>query len=61
MAAQGSHQSSGEVRCDCGSLMARMTERGIELKCRRCKRVVLVATDRVRRDWEAVPLHRENR
>jgi hypothetical protein len=40
--------------------MARVTEHGIELKCRRCKRVVLVATDQVRHDWVAVPVHQEN-
>lgn len=31
-----------DVRCDCGSLMARLTKAGIELKCRRCKRIVVV-------------------
>ncbi len=61
MAEQSFHQSSDEVRCHCGSLMARVTEHGIELKCRRCKRVVLVATDHVSRDWVAVSLHREGR
>ena len=61
MAAQNTHRNSDEVRCDCGSLMARVTERGIELKCRRCKRVVLVATGEARREWVAVPLHRESR
>jgi hypothetical protein len=38
--------------------MARVTDHGIELKCRRCKRVVLVATDQVSREWVAVSLHR---
>jgi hypothetical protein len=41
--------------------MARVTDHGIELKCRRCKRVVLVASGQVSRDWVAVPLHREDR
>jgi phage FluMu protein Com len=31
------------VRCHCGSLMARVTARGIELKCRRCKRLITVS------------------
>jgi hypothetical protein len=31
-----------DVRCSCGNLLARRTARGIEIKCRRCKRVVLV-------------------
>jgi hypothetical protein len=31
-----------ELRCDCGSLLARRVEGGVELKCRRCKRTVVV-------------------
>ncbi len=31
-----------DVRCACGSLIARLTPEGVELKCRRCKRVVVV-------------------
>lgn len=31
-----------DCRCLCGSLVARMADDGIELKCRRCKRVLLV-------------------
>jgi len=31
-----------EVRCGCGRLMARLTPAGIELKCGRCKRIVVV-------------------
>jgi hypothetical protein len=29
---------SGEVRCGCGSLLARVVADSVELKCRRCKR-----------------------
>ncbi len=32
----------GELRCDCGSLVARVTEAGVELKCRRCKRIKII-------------------
>jgi phage FluMu protein Com len=32
----------GERRCVCGSLLARLCESGLELKCRRCKRVVII-------------------
>jgi hypothetical protein len=28
----------GEVRCGCGSLLARVVAGSVELKCRRCKR-----------------------
>lgn len=34
-----------EIRCECGSLLARWTPTGLELKCRRCKRRVLVPFD----------------
>ncbi len=34
--------ASAEHRCVCGSLLARLRPEGVELKCRRCKRVVLV-------------------
>jgi transposase len=33
---------SCECRCSCGSLLARLVEDGVELKCRRCKRTVVV-------------------
>jgi phage FluMu protein Com len=61
MAEPNSRRNRAEVRCHCGSLMARVTDHGIELKCRRCKRVVLVATDQGRREWVTVPLHWEDR
>jgi hypothetical protein len=35
--------AGGDCRCECGSLLARVVDAGIELKCRRCKRVLLVA------------------
>jgi phage FluMu protein Com len=31
-----------DSRCECGNLLARLTPRGVEVKCRRCKRVVLL-------------------
>jgi hypothetical protein len=31
-----------DFRCLCGSLLARLTEVGVEIKCRRCKRTVVV-------------------
>jgi phage FluMu protein Com len=30
------------LRCLCGSLLARLVPEGVELKCRRCKRQVIV-------------------
>ena len=34
---------AGDARCLCGSLVARWAEGGIELKCRRCRRMVLLS------------------
>ena len=31
-----------ELRCACGSLMGRLVSGGLELKCRRCKRALIV-------------------
>ena len=31
-----------DARCHCGNLLARITSRGVEIKCRRCKRVHVV-------------------
>ena len=31
-----------DLRCDCGNLLARVVEGGVELKCRRCKRTVVL-------------------
>ena len=35
-------QPTGDCRCLCGSLLARVVAGGVELKCRRCKRTVVV-------------------
>ena len=32
-----------DCRCVCGSLVARLVDGGVELKCRRCKRIHVVA------------------
>lgn len=42
---RGERRAAGngrESRCACGSLLARLTSEGVELKCRRCKRLVIV-------------------
>ena len=31
-----------DLRCACGSLLARRVADGVELKCRRCKRTVVI-------------------
>ncbi len=34
--------SCQDLRCGCGSLLARRVEQGVELKCRRCKRTLVL-------------------
>ncbi len=34
--------SGDDCRCLCGSLLARLVEGAVELKCRRCKRTLLL-------------------
>jgi len=31
-----------ETRCECGQLIAKVRGRAIELKCKRCKRIVVI-------------------
>ncbi len=38
-------KQSTSLRCCCGSLLARVVKDGVELKCRRCKRHVIVPLD----------------
>jgi phage FluMu protein Com len=40
----GKKESPGpsEARCECGQLVAKLGVRGIELKCKRCKRLVSI-------------------
>jgi phage FluMu protein Com len=35
--------SPAQRRCHCGNLLAKIVTSGIELKCRRCKRVEVIA------------------
>lgn len=34
--------SQAEARCHCGQLMAILRKDGVELKCKRCKRITLI-------------------
>jgi phage FluMu protein Com len=34
--------STLETRCECGQLIAKVCGQGLELKCKRCKRIVLI-------------------
>ena len=38
-----SHSANcGETRCKCGQLIAKVRGQGLELKCKRCKRIVVI-------------------
>lgn len=32
----------GATRCECGQLIAKVRDQGLELKCKRCKRLVVI-------------------
>lgn len=34
--------SPHETRCECGQLIAKVLGNGLELKCKRCKRIVII-------------------
>lgn len=50
--------SHDETRCTCGRLLARLTDAGIELKCPRCRSVVVIGWSAVR-DERSSPGARE--
>lgn len=45
---------SREIRCHCGSLVARITDGKVEIKCRRCQRIGLIDMTKARAEGEAV-------
>jgi phage FluMu protein Com len=38
---------SEDYRCLCGSLMAKITPLGVEIKCRKCKRIQVIPNSQV--------------
>jgi phage FluMu protein Com len=40
--------NSEDVRCNCGQLVARWVDGDIEIKCKRCRRLVRIAVPRSR-------------
>lgn len=46
--------SAEQCRCECGNLLAKFVPEGIELKCRRCKRIVLLRFAEIQ-GWERAP------
>ncbi len=44
-ATEGAGCGCADLRCECGNLVARLTREGVEIKCRRCKRLVVIVVD----------------
>lgn len=42
IAAMDGSIESEEARCHCGHLVAKLRKAGVELKCKRCKRILLI-------------------
>lgn len=41
---------TGAARCECGQLIAKVREQGLEVKCKRCKRIVLIPFPSIKGD-----------
>jgi phage FluMu protein Com len=35
------------LRCHCGNLLARLVPGGVEIKCRRCKRTIVIPLEKI--------------
>ena len=46
--------SAPDLRCACSNLLARIVAEGIELRCRRCRRYVVVTVPRDAREGAAL-------
>jgi phage FluMu protein Com len=46
-----------EARCECGQLVAKLRPDGVELKCKRCKRIVLIPFSTEERDESYRSVH----
>ena len=49
----GRSADCGETRCECGQLIAKVRGEGLELKCKRCKRIVVIPLSSIK-GWSAV-------
>lgn len=43
-----------ETRCECGQLIAKVRGQGLELKCKRCKRIVVIPFSSIE-GWDTQP------
>jgi len=42
-----------ETRCECGQLIAKVSGEGLELKCKRCKRLIVIPFSSIK-GWNTV-------
>ena len=45
----GKQLKPAEARCECGQLIAKIRGDNLELKCKRCKRIVSISYDRLKK------------
>ncbi len=50
-------KGNSELRCECGSLLARLVKDRLEIKCRRCKRVMVIPIAAAKKVMEITELH----
>lgn len=50
-----SEASNTDRRCECGKLLAKVTRTGLELKCSRCRRVVVIPWQEVGSEGDPQP------
>lgn len=50
----GKPSTARDLRCECGSLVAKLSAAGIELKCRRCKRLAIIPFERFNNEGHTV-------
>ena len=45
---------SEEKRCDCGKLLFKLTTRGLEIKCNRCRQIYCVPMERLTKEFQNI-------
>lgn len=44
----GKKLMAAEARCGCGQLLAKLREANLEIKCKRCKRIVTISFNKLK-------------
>jgi len=43
-----------DERCECGNLIAKLTDKTVEIKCRRCKRIHIIPMDMLNERYQVL-------